>query len=121
MQTTTMAAFHPASEGDFVFTTAGGKVVLRTTGDALNLWSLFVRWLEPSRHRAAGGSRRWFLVIAARLVESARQKTRLVSVQGRWWEQLKAGDTRVAQWLAATAPPLKIPPPLPPQTSLAMA
>ena len=78
-----------------------------------NLWSLFVRLLEPSRHVEAAGSRRWFLVIAARLVESGRQKTLLVSVQGRWWEQLKAGYTRVAQWLAATASQLKIPPPLP--------
>jgi hypothetical protein len=76
-----------------------------------NLWSLFVRLLEPSRHIEAAGSRRWFLVIAARLVESGRQKTLQVSVQGRWWEALKTGYTRVAQWLAATAPQLKIPPP----------
>ena len=83
-----------------------------------NLWSLFVRLLEPSRHVEAAGSRRWFLVIAARLVESGRQKTLQLSVQGRWWAQLKAGYIRVAQWLAATAPQLKIPPPLPPQITL---
>ncbi|HEY4302595.1 MAG TPA: IS1380 family transposase [Candidatus Didemnitutus sp.] len=86
-----------------------------------NLWSLFVRLLEPNRHVEAAGSRRWFLVIAARLVQSGREKALLVSVHGRWWEQLKAGYTRVAQWLAATAPQLKIPPPLPPKTSLASA
>lgn len=86
-----------------------------------NLWSLFVRLLEPTRHVEAAGSRRWFLVIAARLVESGRQKTLQVSVQGRWWEQLKTGYTRVAQWLASTAPQLKIPPPLPHQTTLAPA
>jgi hypothetical protein len=40
------------------------------------------------------GSRRWFLVIAARLVASGRQKTLQLSTQGRWWEQLKAGYTR---------------------------
>jgi hypothetical protein len=57
------------------------------------------------------------LVIAARLVESGRQKTLQVSAQGRWWEQLKAGYTRVAQWLASTAPQLKHPPPLPAQIS----
>jgi hypothetical protein len=78
-----------------------------------NLWSLFVRLLEPSRHIEAAGSRRWFLVIAARLVASGRQRTLQVSVQGRWWEALKAGYTRVAHWLATTAPQLKIPPPLP--------
>jgi hypothetical protein len=86
-----------------------------------NLWSLFVRLLEPSRHIEAAGSRRWFLVIAARLVESGRQKTLQVSVQGRWWELLKAGYTRVAQWLAATAPQLKVPPPLPAPGPVALA
>ena len=60
-----------------------------------NLWSLFVRRLEPSRHVEAAGSRRW--------------------------EQLKASYTRVAAWLAATAPQLKIPLPLPLQTALALA
>lgn len=78
-----------------------------------NLWSLFVRLLEPSRHIEAAGSRRWFLVIAARLVASGRQKTLQISVQGRWWELLHAGYTRVAHWLASTAPQLKIPPPFP--------
>lgn len=73
-----------------------------------NLWSLFVRLLEPSRHVEAAGSRRWFLIIAARLVKSGRQKTVQVSVQGAWWQQLKAGYERVARWLAATAPQLKI-------------
>jgi hypothetical protein len=85
-----------------------------------NLWSLFVRLLEPSRHIEAAGSRRWFLVIAARLVESGRQMTLHVSVQGRWWELLQAGYTRVAQWLATTAPQLKIPPPLPLQNPCAL-
>ena len=47
-----------------------------------NLWSLFVRLLEPTRQVEAAGSRRWFLVIAARLVESGRQKPLQVSVQG---------------------------------------
>jgi hypothetical protein len=86
-----------------------------------NLWSLFVRLLEPSRPIEAAGSRRWFLVIAARLVESGRQKTRQISGQGRWWELLKTGYTRVAQWLATTAPQLKIHPPLRPQITLAPA
>ncbi|HLP26313.1 MAG TPA: transposase, partial [Acidobacteriota bacterium] len=86
-----------------------------------NLWSLFVRLLEPARHVEAAGRRRWFLVIAARLVESGRQKTLQVSVQGRWWKPLKTGYTRVAQWLASTAPQLKIPPPPPRPTCLAPA
>lgn len=40
-----------------------------------NLWSLFARLLKPSRHLEAAGSRRWFLIIAARMIESGRQKT----------------------------------------------
>jgi hypothetical protein len=75
-----------------------------------NLWSLFVRLLEPGRHVEAAGSRRWFLIIAARLVKSGRQKAVQISVQGAWWQQLKDGYQRVARWLASTAPQLKIVP-----------
>jgi hypothetical protein len=43
-----------------------------------NLWSLFVRLLEPCRHGEAAGSGRSVLVVAARLVASAREKALLV-------------------------------------------
>jgi hypothetical protein len=81
-----------------------------------NLWHLFLRLLEPSRHVESAGGRRWFLLIAARLVQSGRQKTLQVSVSGKWWEQLCDGYERVCAWLAATAPQLKtgvlgVPPP----------
>jgi DNA-directed RNA polymerase subunit N (RpoN/RPB10) len=72
-----------------------------------NLWHLFLRLLEPGRHVESAGGRRWFLLIAARLVQSGRQKTLQVSVSGKWWEQLRAGYERVCAWLAATAPQLK--------------
>jgi len=75
-----------------------------------NLWHLFLRLLEPARHVESAGGRRWFLLIAARLVQSGRQKTLQVSVSGQWWEQLKAGYQRVCQWLASTAPQLKAAP-----------
>ena len=84
-----------------------------------NLWHLFLRLLEPGRPVESAGGRRWFLLIAARLVQSGRQKTLQVSVSGRWWEQLRAGYERVCAWLAATAPQLKsgtltvpLPPPI---------
>ena len=35
-----------------------------------NLWNLFLRLLEPERHVEAAGGRHWFLVIAARLMQS---------------------------------------------------
>ena len=72
-----------------------------------NLWHLFLRLLEPARHVESAGGRRWFLLIAARLVQSGRQKTLQVSVQGKWWEQLRLGYERVCAWLATTAPQLK--------------
>lgn len=78
-----------------------------------NLWNLFLRLLEPQRHIEAAGGRRWFLTIAARLVQSGRQKTLQMSVQGAWWQQLHDGYTRVCEWLASTAPQLKTPPPAP--------
>ena len=83
-----------------------------------NLWHLFLRLLEPGRHVESAGGRRWFLLIAARLVQSGRQKTLQVSVSGKWWEQLRTGYQRVCAWLAATAPQLKsggLTVPLPPQ------
>jgi len=66
-----------------------------------------LRLLEPTRHVESAGGRRWFLLIAARLVQSGRQKTLQVSVQGKWWEQLRRGYERVCAWLATTAPQLK--------------
>jgi hypothetical protein len=44
MQTETITELHPAGEDDFVFTTAGGKVALRTTGDALTPYGGLVPW-----------------------------------------------------------------------------
>lgn len=84
-----------------------------------NLWHLFLRLLEPGRHVESAGGRRWFLLIAARLVQSGRQKTLQVSVSGKWWDQLRVGYERVCAWLATTAPQLKsaaATPPLPLRT-----
>jgi hypothetical protein len=89
-----------------------------------NLWHLFLRLLEPGRHVESAGGRRWFLLIAARLVQSGRQKTLQVSVSGKWWQQLQAGYQRVCAWLVATAPQLKtevLAVPIPPQIGAAIA
>lgn len=71
-----------------------------------NLWTLFCRLLEPSRHVEASGGRRWFLVFGARLVRSGRRLSVQVSVKGPWWEALRAGYERLARWLSSTAPQL---------------
>ncbi len=80
-----------------------------------NLWSLFSRLLEPSRHLEAASARRWFLLIAAKLVKSGRQLALCLSAQGAWWQQLRESYTRVATWLKSTAPQLAFPPPPQPQ------
>jgi hypothetical protein len=71
-----------------------------------NLWNLFLRLLQPQRHVEARQGRRWFLLIAARLVHSGGAKAIQIAVQGRWWEMLKDGYQRVLGWLEATAPQL---------------
>lgn len=72
-----------------------------------NLWVLFVRFIVPQKHTEAKRGRRWFLLIAARLVESGRQKEMQVSISGGWADQLRTGYTRITEWLRTTAPQLK--------------
>ncbi len=78
-----------------------------------NLWVLFVRFIVPHQHTEAKRGRRWFLLIAARLVQSGRQKEVQISVRGGWAEQLKDGYLRLHDWIKTTAPQLKTVPPLP--------
>lgn len=72
-----------------------------------NLWNLFLRVMEPSRHIEAKNGRRWFLFIAARLTKTSRKREWKIAVQGSWLEYLKDGYNRILQWLNSTAPQLK--------------
>jgi hypothetical protein len=72
-----------------------------------NLWVLFVRFLQPQAHVEAGRGRRWFLLIAARLVQRGRQKELQLAVSGGWLEKLKDGYLRLHEWIRTTAPQLK--------------
>ena len=72
-----------------------------------NLWTLFVRFIVRQKHTAAKRGRRWFLLIAARLVQSGRQKELQVSINGGWAEQLRDGYLRLHEWSRTTAPQLK--------------
>jgi len=72
-----------------------------------NLWTLFVRFIVPQKHTEAKRGRRWFLLIAARLVQSGRQKEVQVSIRGGWAEQLRDGYLRLHEWIRTTAPQLK--------------
>ncbi|MCK9589797.1 MAG: hypothetical protein M0Q93_10620 [Terrimicrobiaceae bacterium] len=58
----------------------------------------------------AARGRRWGLLIAARLVQSGRQRVLQICATGGWWDQLKEGYTRLCRWLEATAPQLGKPP-----------
>jgi hypothetical protein len=77
-----------------------------------NLWVLFVRFLQPQAHVEAGRGRRWFLLIAARLVERGRQKEMQLAISGGWLEQLKDGYLRLHEWIRSTAPQLQTAPPV---------
>ena len=82
------------------------EVAARLLLVAYNLWNLFLRLLEPSRHVEARHGRRWFLFLSARLVRCSRQRTWKMAVSGQWWNSLKDGYKRVLAWLALTAPQL---------------
>ena len=79
-----------------------------------NLWVLFVRFIVPHKHTEAKRGRRWFLVIAGRLVQSGRQKEIQISVSGGWAVMMRDGFTRLHEWVRSTAPQLKTVRPEPP-------
>lgn len=72
-----------------------------------NLWNLFIRVMEPSRHIEAKNGRRWFLFIAARLTKTSRQREWKIAVQGEWMDSLKSSYIRVLNWLNSTAAQLE--------------
>lgn len=72
-----------------------------------NIWCLFLRLMEPSRHVEAFQGRRWFLLIAARLVERKGRKELQISATGSWWRDLSAGYKRLCDWLKLTASQLE--------------
>jgi hypothetical protein len=74
-----------------------------------NLWTLFVRWmgLEPRQHTEAVRSWRQFLILAAQMSWSERQRTWKLAVGKEWWQQLKGCYERLCLWLKATAPQLE--------------
>jgi hypothetical protein len=78
-----------------------------------NLWVLFFRFIVPHQHTEAKRGRRWYLLIAARLVQSGRQKEVQPSIRGGCAEQLRDGYMRLHDWIRTTAPQLKSIVPLP--------
>jgi len=73
-----------------------------------NMWNLFLRLMVPQRHVEAFQGRRWFLLIAARMVKSGRTRVVKISVRDEWLRILTDGYNRLCQWIAATAPQLEM-------------
>lgn len=88
-----------------VVTETAARLLLLT----YNLWTLFVRLMgaEPGQHVEAVRSRRQFLVLAAQLVRTGRQKVWKLAVSPAWWATLKACYERLCTWLRTTAPQLQ--------------
>jgi hypothetical protein len=63
--------------------------------------------LNPGHHTEAIKSRRSFLLLAAQVVESGRQRTLKLAVKAEGWQVLKGCYERLQTWLAATAPQLE--------------
>ncbi|MCX6929939.1 MAG: transposase [Verrucomicrobia bacterium] len=85
------------------------EVAARLVWLTYNLWKLFVRLmgLEPEQHTEAVRSRRQFLVLAAQMSWSGRQRRWKLAVTSRWWHELKGCYQRLCRWLQATAPQLE--------------
>jgi hypothetical protein len=73
-----------------------------------NLWSLFVRFFNLTKHEEAQCSRKKFLLLASSLTRSGRETTLKLSVSDRLWKRILVGYDRLLFWLKRTAPQLKL-------------
>lgn len=73
-----------------------------------NMWTLFMKLLSPEKYIEMGAGRKWFMLIAGRLVKSGRRKELHISVSGQWWDELKDGYSRICKWISSTAPQLNM-------------
>jgi hypothetical protein len=73
-----------------------------------NLWSIFVRFFNLTKHEEAKCSRKEFLLLASSLTRSGRETTLKISVSDRLWNRIQQGYDRLLLWLRLTAPQLNI-------------
>lgn len=73
-----------------------------------NLWSIFVRFFNLTKHEEAQCSRKEFLFLASSLTRSGRETTLKISVSDRLWKRIREGYERLLFWLRQTAPQLKL-------------
>lgn len=80
----------------------------RMTMLSYNLWSLFVRFFNLTKHEEAQCSRKEFLMLASSLTRSGRETTLKMSVSDKLWKRIRVGYDRLLYWLRSTAPQLKL-------------
>jgi hypothetical protein len=73
-----------------------------------NLWSIFVRFFNLTKHEEAQCSRKEFLLLASSLTRSGRETTLKISVSDRLWNRIREGYERLLLWLQLTAPQLNL-------------
>ena len=84
------------------------ELAARLTLLSYNLWSLFVRFFSGKSHQEAKTSRRDYLLHASQLVETARGKILLMTINDELWKKIREGYNRLQIWLKATAPQLEL-------------
>jgi hypothetical protein len=87
---------------------AATEFAARMTILSYNLWSLFVRFFNLTKHEEAKCSRKEFLLIASSLTRSGRGTMLKMSVSDRLWKRIRDGYLRLMLWLQSTAPQLKL-------------
>jgi len=80
----------------------------RMTVLSYNIWSMFVRFFNLTKHEEAQCSRKEFLFAASSLTRSGRETTLKMSVADRLWRRICDGYQRLLSWLERTAPQLKL-------------
>jgi hypothetical protein len=80
----------------------------RMTILSYNLWSMFVRFFNLTKHEEALCSRKEFLLIASSLTRSGRETMLKMAASDKLWKRIKEGYQRLLLWLKQTAPQLKL-------------
>lgn len=80
----------------------------RMTILSYNLWSMFVRFFNLTKHEEALCSRKEFLLIASSLTRSGRETMLKMATSDKLWKRIKEGYQRLLLCLKQTAPQLKL-------------
>jgi hypothetical protein len=65
-----------------------------------------VRFFSGEKHQEAKTSRGDYLLLAAQLVETGREKILKIATYDKLWARVEQGYRRLTEWLMSTAPQL---------------